>query len=57
MATALVRCCCASVPPLQAREHSEAGGQGEYTFRVDKQYVQDRLQELVKKQDLTQYIL
>lgn len=41
----------------QAREARDAGHEGDFVYEVDKTYVQDRLVELVKRQDLSKYVL
>jgi ATP-dependent HslUV protease ATP-binding subunit HslU len=43
--------------PDKAREARDAGHEGDFVYEVDKTYVQDRLVELVKRQDLSKYVL
>jgi hypothetical protein len=45
-----------SATPLQAKEALLAGG-GRYQFVVDKEQVREQLEPLVKRQDLSRYVL
>ncbi len=42
---------------VQARDHELGGGGGQYSFTVDEKYVQDRLLELSKREDLAKFVL
>lgn len=42
---------------LQAQEARDAGHEGDFVYEVGKDYVQERLGELVKRQDLSKYVL
>ncbi len=41
----------------QAQEARQAGSKEKFVYEVDKAYVLERLGELVKRQDLSKYVL